>query len=85
MLVLSVKVGRKVFIGKNREVLIEVLRVKGDRASLGFTAPRETPITRDEPEPPETTPQPEPQPPSIGPTISGIIAHFGSFPLTRGN
>ena len=46
MLVLSRKVGESVVVGGN--VTIEVVEIRGDKIRLGFTAPREVPIHRQE-------------------------------------
>ncbi len=46
MLVLSRKEGEKVFIGEN--IVVEVLKVKGNRITLGFVAPQEVQIMRSE-------------------------------------
>jgi len=46
MLVLSRKIGEKVIIGDNIEVT--VLRVGGNQVKLGFNAPLEMPIRREE-------------------------------------
>ena len=46
MLVLSRRTGQSVFIGDGIEV--RVLRVEGDNVWLGFTAPAEVRIRRDE-------------------------------------
>jgi carbon storage regulator len=46
MLVLSRKASEKIRIGG--DVFIEVVEVKGNRVSLGITAPRETSIDREE-------------------------------------
>lgn len=46
MLVLSRKKAERICIGG--DVFIEVVAVKGDRVSLGITAPRETSIDREE-------------------------------------
>ena len=46
MLVLSRKQGERVMIGSNIEVV--VLRTEGDRVRLGFIAPRQVPIYREE-------------------------------------
>lgn len=62
MLVLSRMVGEKVRIGK--DVVVEVLGLPGTRVKLGFTAPQEIKILRDELQPPEEpthAPQPVPQ------------------------
>lgn len=46
MLVLSRKVGESVVVGGN--VTVEVVEIRGDKIRLGFTAPREVPIHRQE-------------------------------------
>jgi carbon storage regulator len=46
MLVLSRKRGEKIVIGG--DVTLTVLEVRGDRVKLGFTAPAEVPIHREE-------------------------------------
>jgi carbon storage regulator len=46
MLVLSRKQGEAIVIGD--DVTVTVLEVRGDRVRLGFTAPGETPIHREE-------------------------------------
>ena len=46
MLVLSRKVGEKLVIGEN--VTLEVLRVQGNRVTLGLEAPRDVKILRSE-------------------------------------
>lgn len=46
MLVLSRKVGEKIVIGDNIE--IEVVRVKGNRVTIGLVAPAAVPILRGE-------------------------------------
>ncbi len=46
MLVLSRKQGEAIVIGD--DVTVTVLEVRGDRVRLGFTAPGETPIHRQE-------------------------------------
>lgn len=46
MLVLSRKRGESVVIGER--VTVTVLEVRGDRVKLGFAAPAETPIYREE-------------------------------------
>lgn len=47
MLVLGRSVGERVVIGDN-EIIIEVLEVRGRTCRLGFTAPRDTAINRQE-------------------------------------
>ncbi len=46
MLVLSRKTGERVIIGPN--IIVTVLEVRGERVKLGFKAPAETPIHREE-------------------------------------
>jgi carbon storage regulator len=46
MLVLSRKVGERIVIGPN--VFVTVIEVRGDRVKLGFVAPDEVPIHREE-------------------------------------
>lgn len=46
MLILSRKVGQRIFIGEGIEVVIQ--RVSGDRVTLGLAAPRDVKILRGE-------------------------------------
>ena len=46
MLVLSRKVGEKIVIGDN--ILVEVVKVKGNRITLGLVAPADVTIMRSE-------------------------------------
>ena len=46
MLVLSRKVGQRIRIGS--DVIVTVLRVKGGGIRLGFEAPQDMPVVRDE-------------------------------------
>ncbi len=46
MLVLSRKRGQRVVIGD--DVTVTILEVRGDRVRLGFTAPGEMPVHREE-------------------------------------
>ena len=46
MLVLSRKQGERIVIGGN--ITVTVIEVKGDRVKLGFSAPAEVPIHREE-------------------------------------
>ena len=46
MLVLSRRVGESITIGRN--VVVTVLGVRGKQVSIGFEAPREVPILRQE-------------------------------------
>lgn len=48
MLVLTRKSEEKIIIGKNKNVVITVLRVQGDKVSLGFEAAPDIPICREE-------------------------------------
>ena len=46
MLVLSRKLGERIVIGHN--IVVTVVDVQGDRVKLGFTAPHDIPIFREE-------------------------------------
>jgi carbon storage regulator len=46
MLVLSRKVGQEIIIGDN--IRVQVLWVRGNQVRLGFTAPVDVPISREE-------------------------------------
>jgi carbon storage regulator len=46
MLVLTRKVGQRVYIGNN--FVVTVLDVRGDRIRLGFDCPAQTPVHREE-------------------------------------
>ena len=46
MLILSRKEGERIVIG--RDVVITVVESRGNRVRLGITAPRETPVNREE-------------------------------------
>jgi carbon storage regulator len=46
MLVLSRKPGERILIGN--DITLEILRVAGNRVTLGITAPRSTAINREE-------------------------------------
>jgi len=48
MLVLSRSPGQKIYIGKDKEIEIEVIEVRGKIVRLGFTAPTSIPIQRDD-------------------------------------
>ncbi len=48
MLVLSRKSGEKVTIGKDKKVVITILKTQGDKVSIGIEADKETPIYRNE-------------------------------------
>lgn len=45
MLILSRKVGQRILVG---EVVLSVLEIRGNVVNLGFTAPRDLPILREE-------------------------------------
>ena len=46
MLVLSRKKNEKVFIGD--DIVVTVVEIKGDKVRIGFEAPREVPVHREE-------------------------------------
>lgn len=46
MLVITRKAGQKVFVGDN--IIITIVRIKGDRVRLGIQAPTRVPIKREE-------------------------------------
>ena len=46
MLVLSRKIGERIVIGN--KIVVTVIEMQGDRVKLGFTAPHEVPIDREE-------------------------------------
>jgi len=48
MLVLTRKVDEKLYIGKDREIEIVIVEVRGDRVRIGIKAPQDIPILRDE-------------------------------------
>lgn len=48
MLVLSRRVGERIFIGKDREIVLEVVEIRRDRIRLGIVAPGDVPIHREE-------------------------------------
>lgn len=48
MLVLTRKSEEKVTIGKDKKVVITILKIQGDKVSLGIEADKETPIFRNE-------------------------------------
>ena len=49
MLVLSRKTGEKIIIGEGPPAIkVTVLKIRGDRVSLGIDAPREVPVWRPE-------------------------------------
>lgn len=48
MLVLTRKSKEKISIGKQKKIVVTVLKIQGDQVSLGFEADRDTPIYRTE-------------------------------------
>ncbi len=48
MLVLTRKSEEKVTIGKDKKVVITILKIQGDKVSIGIEADKETPIYRNE-------------------------------------
>lgn len=46
MLVLSRKIGERVLIGQ--DIYVKVIEIRGDRVKLGFEAPDEVPVHREE-------------------------------------
>ena len=48
MLILSRRLTEKLLIGKAGEVQISVLSIRGNQVKLGITAPRDTPVNREE-------------------------------------
>ena len=67
MLVLSRKVGEQIVLGEN--IRVTVVAVHGSRVRLGFTAPPDVPIHREELCPPggRFTPTRSPSTPEVGP------------------
>ena len=58
MLVLSRKIGEKLVIGD--DITVEVVRIKGNRITLGLTAPANVKILRSELREPSMAPAPSP-------------------------
>jgi carbon storage regulator len=48
MLMLSRKSGQELVLGKNGEIEIKVVEIRGDKVRLGITAPRDIPVHRRE-------------------------------------
>jgi carbon storage regulator len=48
MLVLSRQRDESIVIGKNREIKVMVLDIRGDKVRLGVTAPGDVPVHREE-------------------------------------
>lgn len=55
MLVLTRKVGERIVIGENQEVVVTVVAIHGGRVRLGFEADASIPIHRIEPDKPTPT------------------------------
>lgn len=48
MLVLTRKSEEKIVIGKKKQIVITILKIQGDKVSIGIEADKETPIYRNE-------------------------------------
>ncbi|MFQ5729727.1 MAG: carbon storage regulator [Waddliaceae bacterium] len=48
MLVLTRKSEEKITIGKEKKIIITILKIQGDKVSIGIEADKETPIFRNE-------------------------------------
>ena len=48
MLVLTRKSEEKITIGKDKKIVITILKIQGDKVSIGIEADKETPIFRNE-------------------------------------
>jgi len=48
MLVLTRKVEEKIIIGKEKKVTVTILKIQGDKVSIGIEADSDTPIFREE-------------------------------------
>lgn len=48
MLVLTRKSEEKITIGKDKKIIITILKIQGDKVSIGIEADKETPIFRNE-------------------------------------
>jgi carbon storage regulator len=48
MLILTRRPGERLCIGRDRDVVITVLGVKGNQVRLGIDAPRDVPVDREE-------------------------------------
>jgi carbon storage regulator len=46
MLVLTRRIEEKIVIGEDNEVVITILKIQGDRVSIGIEAHKDTPILR---------------------------------------
>lgn len=48
MLVLTRKTEEKIVIGKDKKIVITILKIQGDKVSIGIEADKDTPIFRNE-------------------------------------
>ncbi len=48
MLVLTRKSEEKITIGKDKKIVITILKIQGDKVSIGIEADKDTPIFRNE-------------------------------------
>jgi carbon storage regulator len=48
MLVLTRKSEEKIIIGHQKKIIITILKIQGDKVSIGLEAPRDIPIWREE-------------------------------------
>lgn len=48
MLVLTRKSNEKIVIGKNKQIVVTILKIQGDKVSIGIEAPDDEPIMRKE-------------------------------------
>jgi carbon storage regulator len=48
MLVLSRKKGERIVIGKDGEIVLEIIEIRGDKVRLGVVAPKDVPVHREE-------------------------------------
>jgi len=48
MLILTRRAGERLCIGRDRDVVITVLGVRGNQVRLGIEAPRDVPVDREE-------------------------------------
>jgi carbon storage regulator len=48
MFVLSRNSQQRIIIGRDKEIIVQILNVAGDRVRLGISAPRSIPVHREE-------------------------------------
>ncbi len=48
MLLLTRRIGEKIFIGENHEVTIQVVQINGGQVKIGIDAAKDVPILREE-------------------------------------